>query len=70
MASWTNLWLYHCGGTTLDDEETEDWYYNMFQLWHKKTNKNPVEMTTMLYDYFHVVTVSLLHPKMQLKGLT
>jgi len=26
----------HCGGTTLDDEETEHWYF-LLQPWHKTT---------------------------------
>ena len=51
------------GGTTLDDEETEP--VTTLEL-HTPTMaqntiiKIPVQMTTMLHEYFHVVTVSLI----------
>ena len=51
------------GGTTLDDEETEP--VTTLEL-HTPTMaqntiiKIPVQMTTMLHEYFHVVTVSKL----------
>ena len=52
----------HCGGTTLD-EETEP--VSTLELYaptmvHTSLYKIPLQMTTMIYDYFHVLTVSLI----------
>ena len=52
----------HCGVTTLDDEETEP--VSTLELYAPTMAQDiiikiPLHMTTMIYDYFHVVTVSL-----------
>ena len=52
----------HCGVTTLDDEETEP--VSTLELYAPTMAQDiiikiPLQMTTMIYDYFHVVTVSL-----------
>ena len=52
----------HCGVTTLDDEETEP--VSTLEL-HAPTIaqdiiiKVPLQMTSMICDYFHGVTVSM-----------
>ena len=52
----SNSWYNHCNA--LDDEKLhEDWYCYAPTVAQDTIIKIPMQMTTMVHDYFHVVTV-------------